>query len=87
MGSRTKQAFKILSNALIYSPILTYPVFSEPFVLETDASNIGIGCVSSQKRDQFLPLTYSSRLLRKAERYYSITDKEALAIVWGLNKT
>ena len=86
-GPEQSKAFNVLSNALISSPILTYPIFSEPFVLETDASNIGIGCVLSQKRDnKFLPLTYSSRLLRKAERNYSTTDKEALAIVWGLIK-
>ena len=38
-------AFQKLKNCLISAPILTLPNFSQPFILETDASGNGIGAV------------------------------------------
>ncbi|CAF1143451.1 unnamed protein product [Brachionus calyciflorus] len=50
--------------------------------LETDASDIGLGAVLSQKRDgEWKPIAYWSRQLIKSEQNYSATEKEALAIV------
>ena len=51
------------------------------FILDTDASNQGIGAVFLQEHDDGLEhvVTYASRALSKAERKYSVTRKELLA--------
>lgn len=62
---------------------LTTPSDKERFTLETDASDIGIGAVLKQKNK---PVAYISRLLKKAERNYTITEREALAALWAMEK-
>ncbi|GBN70184.1 Retrovirus-related Pol polyprotein from transposon 297 [Araneus ventricosus] len=44
-----EKSFNILKQALITSPVLTYPRTDKEFILDTDASNEGIGAVLSQK--------------------------------------
>jgi hypothetical protein len=52
-------------------------------ILDTDASNISIGAVLSQKiNDEERPIAYASRTLTKAERQYCVTRKELLAVVY-----
>ncbi|KAJ8394496.1 hypothetical protein AAFF_G00045060 [Aldrovandia affinis] len=45
------QAFNVLQTALITAPVLAYPDANRPFILDTDASNVGIGAVLSQQSD------------------------------------
>ena len=60
-----QSAFEKLVNA----PVLVYPSFDRPFILETDASVRGLGAVLSQKQsDQLLhPVAYASRALSAPE--------------------
>jgi len=52
------------------------------FVLDTDASNTGIGAVLSQTQGgEEKVIAYFSRSLTKAERRYCVTRKELLALV------
>ena len=62
---------------------LTIPKPNEKFTVAVDASDIGIGAVLSQPSGV---IEYASRLLTNAERKYSTTEKECLAIVWALDK-
>lgn len=56
-------------------------------LLYTDASNNGIGaCLLQQKESDLKPIVHISRTLSKAERKYSIIEKELLAIVWSIVK-
>ena len=68
--------------------MLSYPQFGEgkEFVLETDASGIGLGAVLAQKQDddQLHPTAYASRSLDQHERNYGITELETLALVWAV---
>ncbi|GBM54291.1 Transposon Ty3-G Gag-Pol polyprotein [Araneus ventricosus] len=58
-----------LKQALITSPILTYPWTNKEFILDTDASNEGIGALLSQKiGNEECVIAYFSKSLGKPER-------------------
>ena len=76
-----KASFMKLKQALCSSPVLCYPTIRQNFVLDTDASGVGIGSVLSQVEDgKERVVAYYSRALNKAERNYCITRKELLAV-------
>ena len=82
-----KEAFEELKRQLTEAPILAYPAFGRDFTLETDASNRGLGAVLSQYQEdkKLHPVAFASRALSPAERNYSITDLETLAVVWSVS--
>ena len=63
--------------------LVVYPDFAEHFILETDASRVGLGAVLSQKQASgtVAPITYASRTLQSHEKNYGISELEALAVV------
>lgn len=65
------------------APILAFPDYSRPFVLDTDASEMGIGAVLSQLQEDGSErvIAYGSRVLTRPERRYCVTRKELLAVV------
>ena len=78
-----QNAFTALKTHLTSAPILALPDWSRPFVLDTDASDTGIGAVLSQFHQDGSEhvIAYASRTLNKAERNYCVTRKELLAVV------
>ncbi|GBN71653.1 Retrovirus-related Pol polyprotein from transposon 297 [Araneus ventricosus] len=77
-----EKSFNNLKQALTSSPILTYPQTDKDFILDTDASNEGIGAVLSQDiENEERVIAYFSKSLVKPERNYCVTRKELLAIV------
>ena len=78
-----QESFNNLRQKLISPPVLAYPNFEKSFILDTDASNSGIGAVLSQLGDDGLEhvIAYGSRLLSKPERQYCITRCELLAVI------
>ena len=70
-------AFEHLKKYLLSPPILIYPQFYRMFILDTDASNEGVGAVLSQVGEdgRELVVAYGSRLLTKAERKYCVTRR------------
>ena len=62
------------------------PDLSKPFIVQSDASNKGIGAVLAQNYDGvLLPCCYASRRLLDREENYAIMEKECLAIVFALH--
>ena len=62
------------------------PDYSKPFLLQTDASEVGIGAVLSQldEQKQDRVVAYFSRKLKRAERNYATVERECLAIMDGI---
>jgi len=90
-GEAQEKAFNRLREALMQKPILIQPDFARPFILETDASDEGLGAVLLQhtgpeEKGEMKPIAYMSRKLIPAERQYSTREKECLAIVWATER-
>ncbi|GFW54141.1 retrovirus-related Pol polyprotein from transposon gypsy [Trichonephila clavipes] len=78
-----QKAFHVVKAAITKAPILKFPDFKKPFELFTDASSIGVGAVLNLEHR---PVVFASRMLSGAERNYTLTKRECLAVVWALNK-
>jgi len=86
-GADEEMAFLILKKALTKAPILKLPDLSRTFIIQTDASGVGLGCVLMQEYDGINhPVAYASRKLLERERNYSVEERECLAIMWGVEK-
>lgn len=86
-GPTEQDAFDQLKLALTTTPVLQQNDGTKPYTLRTDASAYALGAVLLQTHDdQEHPIEFASRLLTSAERNYSTTEREALAVVWSLSK-
>ncbi|GFX45425.1 retrovirus-related Pol polyprotein from transposon 297 [Trichonephila clavipes] len=85
-SEKEEKAFQTLKQCLVSTQILKQADFSKPFLIRTDASNYALRAVLLQEEDkEEHPVEFSSRL-NPAERNYSTTAREALAVVWALTK-
>ncbi|GFX77511.1 retrovirus-related Pol polyprotein from transposon 297 [Trichonephila clavipes] len=82
-SKEAQDSFDKIKRTLTEAPVLQLPNFSEQFNLFTDASGVGIGAVLQQNQK---PIAFASRTLNKAERNYTVTERECLAVIWALNK-
>lgn len=80
-------AFCSLKYSLISAPVLTSPDFEQPFQLQCDASEYALGCVLTQStgKDEKV-IAYASRGLKSSERNYTVTEKECLSVLFGIEK-
>jgi hypothetical protein len=79
-------SFNTLRAKLLDPPVLALPRREGRYILDTDASQEQIGCClyQEQPEGEQKPIGYWSRGLTSAERNYSTTEKECLAIVWAI---
>src|SRR6185503_8107523 len=81
------KAFDRLKKALISNPIVQAPRWDLPFELMCDASDWAIGAVLGQRVEKKLHVIYyMSKTLNGAQRNYTTTEKEFLAIVHTFEK-
>ena len=83
---RCERAFCKLKELLLTPPILKVAEPTKCYVLQTDASEQGLGAVLSQidqNREEH-PVAFASRKFLPREKNYSVIEKECLAIVWSL---
>jgi hypothetical protein len=85
--SRTCQkVFDDVKKELTESHVLTHYDPKKKLILACDASPYGLGVVLSHEEDGERPIAFASRSLTKAEKNYSQIEKEALGIIYGIDK-
>lgn len=82
-ASTTQTGFQALKDQLISAPVLALPNFTQPFVVETDASDKGIGAVLQQNGH---PLAFMSKALSPCYQGLSTYEKEYLAIIVAVDQ-
>ena len=89
-SERHQVSFDTLKEKLINAPILAFPDFTKPFLLEVDASHRGLGAILMQDQDEGRRvIAYASRGLRKSERNmqsYSTMKLELLGLKWAVTE-
>ena len=82
------KAFDHLKAACLQAPILSFPHFTKPFLLETDASWRGLAAVLSQKQadGRYHPIAYTSRVMNETEQRYHSNKQEFLALKWAVTE-
>jgi RNase H-like domain found in reverse transcriptase len=76
-------AFDTLKQAMSQAPILSLLNFSKPFIVETDASQFGIGAVLMEDKQ---PLAFLSKKLGPKNQDLSTYEKELLALITAVIK-
>jgi hypothetical protein len=72
---QAEKAFETLKNDMTSTPVLTMPNFQEEFVIESDASDSGIGAVLMQ-RGHPIAIAYISKALSPKHQGLSTYEKE-----------
>lgn len=87
-SEKCESAFNKIKNLLCSEPVLTNADFSKAFTVQTDASDIGIAGVLLQKDDagQDHVICYFSKKLTKAERKFTVTERECLAVLRSIQQ-
>lgn len=80
-------AFQSLKTSLTSSPVLANPDYSKPFIIQTDASNFGIGAVLVQGEGEAeRVIAYLSQKLTSTQQKYQTTERECLAVITAIEK-
>ena len=81
-------AFETLKTKVAEDVVLKVVDYGKAMVLETDASDVAVGAVLSQKDAQgkLRPVKILSKALDAAQKNYTVTERELLAIVWSVGR-
>ncbi|GBM82911.1 Retrovirus-related Pol polyprotein from transposon 297 [Araneus ventricosus] len=81
-------AFEVLKRRLTQKPVLYAPDYKKEFIVQSDASDLGMGVVLSQRdaENEDHPILYLSKNFSDAERKYSATERECAAIIYAIKK-
>ena len=82
-----QSAYEMLKEKLCTAPILAFPKPGSKYILDTDASDTGIGCVLSQVQEgKEKVIAYASKKLEPQQQQYSVTRRELLAVITFMNQ-
>ena len=83
--SECEDSFNNIIQKLTSAPILGFADLASPFILHTDASNVGLGaCLYQTQNGVMRVIAYASRGLSKSEQNYAAHKKEFLALKWAV---
>ena len=82
-----QHALETLEDCLLQAPVLMHPGNSKPYILHTDASDVGVGATLSQLDAEVLPRLGAcrSRKLNQEQSVYPVHETEMLALVDALD--
>ena len=88
LSPEAKDAFNTLKQKCMTAPVLAFADLEKPFLLETDASALGLGAVLQQVQGdgKLHPVAYASRALRKGEKNYHSSKLEFMALKWAVTE-
>lgn len=78
-----QMAFEKVKTTMTQTPVLGLPNFQDPFTVETDACQDGIGAVLMQHGK---PIAYLSKALGEKHKALSIYEKEFLALIMAVER-
>lgn len=85
--SKEQKAFEKLTEMQVQSPILRLADFNRPFIVQSDASETGVGaCLFQEFEDGKFPIAYTSKKLLPREMNYSTIERECLGLVFVIKK-
>lgn len=90
-GDAQARAVSQLKQALTSASVLAMPDYTKRFIVQTDASTYGVGAVLAQIHEHEgksveRPIAYVSRSLKAAEKNYSVTHLELLAVMFAVKQ-
>ena len=88
-STRCQEAFDRIKEILASAPVLAHYCPKKKLYLQCDASPFGLGVVMSQTDEvsgKEHPIAFANRSLSNTERNYAQIDREALAIIYGVQK-
>jgi len=87
-GDEQQKAFAEIKAKMVEVTYLSLPDYSRPFYIYTDASDIGVGAVLAQKKDnkELEYVAFISKKLSDAQKAWDTSEREAYAIVWACER-
>ena len=88
LSPKAQEAMGILKGKVQSAPVLVFPDFDKPFLLEMDASKEGLGVVLFQEQSdgQYHPIAFGSHPLTPLEKNYHSSKLEFLALKWSVTE-
>nr|KYP53272.1 Retrovirus-related Pol polyprotein from transposon 297 family [Cajanus cajan] len=80
-SSEAQKAFELLKDKMTTGPVLALPDFSKEFIIESDASGLGVGAILMQAG---FPITYFSKALGERSLTKSTYEKELMAVALAI---
>ena len=83
---KARETMAVLKGKVQSVPVLVFPNFEKPFLLETDASKEGLGAVLSQKQSDgwYHLVAFGSHSLTPVEKNYHSSTLEFLTLKWSV---
>ena len=83
-----ERAYRLSKQLLVSAKVLAHFNSQQESIVTCDASSYGLGAVLAQrgKDGKEHPVAFVSRTLTKAERNYGQVEREALAVIFGLQR-
>lgn len=86
-NDQAEESFIALKTLLTTTPVMTCPDYEKPFIIQCDASGLGVGAVLCQEIDGVeRPVAYLSRKLNDRERKFTTSERELLSVVHAIEK-
>lgn len=86
-GKEAEKAMQAIKEILVSAPVLANPDYDKPFIIQTDASDVGMGgvLVQGEGSDERI-IAFTSAKFSSAQRNYQTTERECLAVITAIEK-